>query len=118
MAWAAIIHSVDGKIRISNSGTQLKILWKHEHFGQVLAVSCPTSTSNTPCPIKDLQHTPSTSNSDTVTLNPDGILSTEMTGEFLDVLTEYDSVFSPTYKGYNGSADPFQATVHMGPIPT
>ena len=41
-----------------------------------------------------------------------------MTGEFLDVLTEYDSVFSPTYKGYNGSADPFQATVHMGPIPT
>ena len=44
------------------------------------------------------------------------MLPKDIKSKFQSVLTEYDSVFDPDIKGYNGAAGPFEAKVNMGPV--
>ena len=57
----------------------------------------------------------STSNSHTVTVDPDNLLTPEMQSNFRAVLSRYDDVFESDFKGYNGAVGPFEAHVNMGP---
>ena len=54
--------------------------------------------------------------SNTVVLDPDNILSSEIKQKFRTTLSEFDNVFSPDLTGYNGAVDPLKATVNMGPV--
>ena len=45
----------------------------------------------------------------------ESILDDTMRGKFQSLLEEYDRVFEPAFKGYNGAEGPFQAVVSMGP---
>jgi len=54
--------------------------------------------------------------SSTVSLDPDNILSGNIKNSFSAVLQQYDSVFDPAYKGYNGAFGNFTAVVNMGSV--
>jgi hypothetical protein len=46
--------------------------------------------------------------SDTVRVDPDNILSKPDHEKFKELITKYDSVFDPKYRGYNGTAGKFE----------
>ena len=49
-------------------------------------------------------------------LDPDNVLYEETRANFRSLLNEYDSVFVPKVKGYNGHVGPFESKVNMGPV--
>ena len=54
--------------------------------------------------------------SQSVSLDPDHILPEDTRALFSSLLTEFEEVFDPDYKGYNGASGPFEAVVNMGPV--
>lgn len=115
-----ILSSVAGKVRIPNLSDEPRLLRKNEHFCQVRPVyvhGIPKSDPRVCQPSKRRSSTPiSVRHSDAISLDPDGILSSDMRQEFDSLHSEFDEVFDPAFKGYNGSAGPFEAVVNMGPV--
>ncbi|CAG2236610.1 unnamed protein product [Mytilus edulis] len=54
--------------------------------------------------------------SDLVRVDPDGLLQPCIKEKFKYLLRQYDNVFSPTFKGYNGAVGALEAKVNMGPV--
>ena len=54
--------------------------------------------------------------SSNVRLDPDVLLPRDIRAKFTSLLDEYDHVFDPNIKGYNGAEGPFEARVNMGPV--
>ena len=114
----AIVSSVAGKIRIPNTTDEPKILKKGEHFCQIRPVFIPETE---PIPVRATATRPSITqpkavkHSASVKLDPDNVLSHDIIAKFRSTLNEYDSVFDPNFKGYNGASGPFEARVNMGP---
>ena len=113
-----IVSSIAGKIRIPNMTNEPHTLKRNEHFCQIRPVFVPES--DTTC-IKPQQPHKRTNNTTTdyytanVHLDPDNILPTDIVVKFRSTLREYDSIFNPNIKGYNGASGPFEAKVNMGP---
>ena len=117
----AIISSVAGKIRIPNLSPEPHFLKRNEHFCQVRAVYAPeTRDDNSQLPVVPPPRPPvlqaSTKHSANVRLDPDNLLPRDIRAKFTSLLDEYDHVFDPNIKGYNGSVGPFEARVNMGPV--
>ena len=112
------ISSIAGKIRIPNMTSNPLTLGRQEHFGQIRTIYVPEIAGD----ISATRHTtasiPASAApfSSQVSLDPANILSVEDQTGFQTDLTEHDSVFNPSYPGYNGAAGPFQAVVNMGPV--
>ena len=49
-------------------------------------------------------------------IDPDNLLPTNVRASFSSLLKEYDDVFDPSIKGYNGAAGHFEARVNMGHV--
>lgn len=118
-----IITSVGDKIRIPNDTEDPIVLRKNEHFCQVLEVDSPLEVNiSTELPSIHVNNITSKDSitpvlhSSKVILDPDQILPNDVRSEFQSVLEEYDHVFDPIYKGYNGASGPFKAVVNMGPV--
>lgn len=116
-----IISSVAGKIRIPNLTNEPQTLKRNEHLCQVRPVFIPDDVSSATMNEKHItHHKPETKRSQQhsvhVKLDPDHILPLELTSKFRNTLDEYDSVFDPNFKGYNGASGPFEAKVNMGPV--
>jgi hypothetical protein len=118
-----IISSVAGKIRIPNLTAEPQSLKRNEHFCQVRQTYSPevSSTSiqvptnmNTK-PRSDMNRTKQAYSSD-VRLDPDNLLSPDVRMKFKSLMREYDDVFDPSIRGYNGAVGPFEAKVNMGPV--
>ena len=118
----SIVSSVAGKIRIPNLSSEPHSLKRNEHFCQVNPVFSPdvnVTTSSTPScepsprpsgTTGDLQHNSS------VRLDPENALPPDIRAKFQDLHDDYDEVFDPRIKGYNGAAGSFKAQVNMGPV--
>ena len=79
-----------------------------EHFCQVHAVYTPEAHStSTQLPVstppKPPVHQPSTKHSVNVTLDPNNLLPQYVRATFMSLLNEYDHIFDPNIKGYNGA---------------
>ena len=116
-----IVSSVAGKIRIPNLSSEPHFLKRNEHFCQVRATFTPEPVGdNSPPtakpPPKPSVPIPSTKHSSTVRLDPDNLLPRDIRAKFTSLLDEYDQVFDPNIKGYNGAEGPFEARVNMGPV--
>lgn len=125
-----ILHSVSNKVRIPNLTPEPLTVKRHEHLCQIrpavisdnitseVAESCIGSKNSEQQlrPKKTLTAKNSVPYSSTVQLNPHNVLTKNDRQAFLDTLSEFDNVFSPSLPGYNGKAGPFQATVNMGPV--
>ena len=111
-------EAVGGKIRINNDTCDPQYLSKNQHFCQVRLTTqqqavespCNISTVTPAAKLKNLNY------SDSVNLDPDSILPQNIKADFQNLLNQYDNVFNPNFKGYNGAVGPFQATVNMGPV--
>ena len=117
----AIISRVAGKIRIPNLSPQPRFLKRNEHFCQVRAVYTPeASNANSQLQATLWPRPPplqaSTKHSANVCLDPANLLPRDVRAKFSSLLDEYDHVFDPKIKGYNGSVGPFEARVNMGPV--
>ena len=116
-----IVSSVAGKIRIPNLSSEPHFLKRNEHFCQVRATFTPEPPGNNspptakPPPIPPVPM-PSTKHSSNVSLDPDNRLPCDIRAKFASLLDEYDHVFNPNIKGYNGAEGPFEARVNMGPV--
>ena len=44
------------------------------------------------------------------------MLSADERSSFRSIVQEYDDVFDPNYRGYNGNVGPFEADVNVGPV--
>ena len=118
----SIVSSVAGKIRIPNLSSEPHPLKRNEHFCQVNPVFSPninvtpsSTPSREPCPrpsgpTSGLQHNSS------VRLDPETALPPDIRAKFQDLHDDYDEVFDPQIKGYNGAAGSFEAQVNMGPV--
>ena len=116
-----MVSSVAGKIRIPNLTPEPHFLKRNEHFCQVHAVYTPEAHStSTQLPVspppKPPVHPPSTKHSVNVTLDPNNLLPQDVRAKFTSLLDEYDHIFDPNIKGYNGAEGPFEAIVNMGPV--
>ena len=112
-----VVASVARKIRIPYSSTAPLILKRNEHFCQATPVFEPKDESTACSTPKPPAPPPAATNHSTaVTVDPDNLFTQEIKAEFQSLLREYDSVFDPNFKGYNGAAGPFKAKVNMGPV--
>ena len=118
----SIVSSVTGKIRIPNLSSEPHSLKRNKHFRQVnpvfspaINVATPSTPSCEPCPrpsgpTDDLQHNSS------VRLDPENALPPDIRAKFQGLYDDYDEVFVPRTKGYNGAAGSFKAQVNMSPV--
>ena len=118
----SIVSSIAGKIRIPNLSSEPHSLKGNEHFCQVNPVFSPAingATSSTPScnpcsrpsgPTGDLPHNSS------LRLDPENALRPDIRAKFQELHDDYDEVFDPRIKGYNGAAGSFEAQVNMGPV--
>lgn len=118
-----IMSSVAGKIRIPNLSNEPRVVKRNEHLCQISPVFVPV-TDDDPASNDEIQAVPTPSevpksnllHSSKVNLDPDNLLTSQVTAQFRALLEEYDSVFDPNIKGYNGAVGPFEAKVNMGPV--
>ena len=52
----------------------------------------------------------------TVSVDPDGLLSSSQKASFISLLKEFRFVFDPCIPGYIGAAGPIKGIVNMGPV--
>ncbi|CAC5365611.1 unnamed protein product [Mytilus coruscus] len=114
-----LITSVAGRIRIPNLTQEPHSLRRNEHFCQIRSTYVPECKSDAFESAENndkIKHPRLTNYSESVIIDPDNLLSQEIKVKFRDTLKNYDDVFDPYFKGYNGAAGPFQARVNMGPV--
>ena len=113
-----MVSSVAGKIRIPNLTPEPYFLKRNEHFCQVHAVFTPEEDTQLPVspPLRPPVHQTSTNHSANVSLDPNNLLPRDIRAKFTSLLNEYDHIFDPNIKGYNGAEGPFEAKVNMGPV--
>ena len=114
-----ITHSIDNTIRIPNLSDSPIVLSKNDQFCQARAIHIDSNSYDgpiPPLPSPNILHTPSAlpyhSN---VTLNPDNIMPQSDNDKFKSLLNDFDHVFDPKIKGYNGAMGMIKAKVNMGP---
>ena len=113
-----LVTSVQGKVRLTNTTDYPLVLKRNEHFCQVRQTSVSDNEDQSPY-IATKHEAPVTYpkyHSDLVKVDPDGQLDTESRTELRKITREFDDVFSPSFKGYNGALGPFKGKVNMGPV--
>ena len=118
-----VVSSVAGRIRIPNLSEAPCVIRRNEHLCQVSPMFpqdgnqvCPPSTKQGPVPPVSSRQKGLPQSSESVVVDPDGILPSKARNDFQSLHAEYDGVFSSSFQGYNGASGPFQAVVNMGPV--
>ena len=116
-----IVSSVAGRIRIANLSPAPQPLRRHEHFCQVSPVFEPevpaARAASTAVGEAHAKRVPIKSvHASAVRVDPNELLQPGVAAQFRSLHKEYDAVFDPEIKGYNGAAGPFFARVNMGPV--
>jgi len=109
---------VSGKIRLSNSSTEPIAITKNDHFCQVVPVCVSDDKGSSPSCTDSSVHraVPSQTSSMDVCLDPSNMMPADVQQGFRQILKQYDDVFDPRYRGYNGYYGDIQAVVNMGPV--
>lgn len=85
--YPGIIPNVSSKVRIPNLSDDPHVLKRHEHFCQISPISTPINVESY------------TKHSKNIQLDPDNLLSPDMSIKFHDLLNQYDSLFDPNITG-------------------
>ncbi|VDI36235.1 Hypothetical predicted protein [Mytilus galloprovincialis] len=116
----SLVSSVAGNLRIPNLTDEPLVLKRNEHFCNVRSTYSPDNVE-----IKSPDHAIAPKSqlnkaqvlhSDLVRVDPDGLLQPGIKEKFKSLLRQYDNVFNPTFKGYNGAVGALEAKVNMGPV--
>ena len=117
-AWPqpVIVQAVGGKLRLLNDTEEPLPTRKNDHFCQApLTVPNPTSD---PSPIEtslaQLTARVLSPTDTTVSVDPDGLLSSSHKASFISLLEQFQIVFDPRIPAYNGAAGLIEGIVNMG----
>ena len=106
----SVVSSVVRAIRIPNLSTEPRTLKRHEHICQVTPVFEPKEEPPTsPCPTHHLLSPCHASQSASVQVDPDNLLTEPVRANVTSLFSEYDSVFDDHLPCY-------QAKVNMGHV--
>ena len=119
-----VVPCVAGRVRIPNLSETPCVIRRNSHLCQVSPMglmetsqSSPSSLEvKTPSPPRPQGKYSPGKSSECVVVDPDKILSPSARQAFQELHGKHDTLFSPSFKGYNGSSGPFQAVVNMGPV--
>lgn len=115
-----IVANVGGRVRIPNFSEDTLMVKRNEQFCQARSAICtgPNAHDHTPEIIPPVKAFVAgcAPHSQNVALDPDNILPAVVRSQFQSLHEQYDSVFDPEFKGYNGSAGHFESVVNMGPV--
>ncbi|CAC5394098.1 unnamed protein product [Mytilus coruscus] len=115
-----LVSSVAGNLRIPNLTDKPLVLKRNEHFCNVHSTYSPENDD-----IKSPKHAVAANSqlhkvqvihSDLIRVDPDGLLQLCVKEKFEALLRQYDDVFCPPFKGYNGAVGALEAKVNMGPV--
>ena len=114
-----IIPCISGRVRIPNLTEEPKLVKSNVHLCQICPIYVPEDQSSShdvslKAPLKS--QPPAQGHSGDVQLDPDSMLHNDIRQKFTQLLRDYDDVFDPHFKGYNGAVGPYQARVNMGPV--
>ena len=115
-----VVHSIGGKVRIPNLTTEPLTVKRNTHFCQVLPLCDSTEAKDVTVKVapvvvqKSCAKPPNFSND--VKIDPDDTFPSDMKQAFTKLVEQYDHVFNPNFKGYNGSSGKFEAMINMGPV--
>lgn len=115
----ALYKGISGRIRIPNLTNTPQGIKRNDHVCRIRMTYVPE-----PLPKQALSAAPQTFApnssltlfSDLISLDPDSIMTPAIREKFREVHREFDEVFNPQFRGYNGASGPFQARVNMGPV--
>ena len=107
-----IIDSIAGKICIANLTNTVRILRRNAHFCQIRKVFLPDVLPTRPA-VSDKVCSRAVDvgpgrHSSSIQIDLDGMLSA--------IVQEYNDVFDPNYRVYNGNIGPFEAAVDIRPV--
>lgn len=116
-----IVNTVDRVIRLVNESNDPLRINKNEHVCQIFTTSDENYVNLNPpshycSSIKSVNPVKNTFNSELIELDHDNLLSLTLKEKFKEVHREYDTVFSPSIKCYNGAMGPIEAVVNIGPV--
>lgn len=125
-----IIKINNGKLRVANDNREPVIIRKHQHVAMISPVDEEDATDGKPkvilanaitnegeCePKKVNTNVPSSPYSETISINPDGLISQSESRSFRNLHEQYDDVFNPTISKYNDASGKIRATINMGPV--
>ena len=116
-AWPqpSLIYSVNHSLRIPNLTDDPVVLKRNDHLCNIHTTYVPHEDSPLLCQTTSVKQS-SQCHSEIVRIDPDGLLSNDMKEKFRNLVSSYDSVFDPNFKGYNGAVGPLEAKVNMGPV--
>ena len=104
--YPGITPSVSGKVRIPNLSDNPHVLKRHDHFCQINSISTPINVEQSlppsytlPIYKKRANSASYTKHSENVQLDPDNLLSPDMSTMFRDLLNQYDSLADPNITG-------------------
>ena len=133
-----VYKAVGNKIRLQNNSSAPVTISKNSHLGMMSSTFVPEQPTTTELTDEGTssalnddrsteKHTPHIANvsvcpvqlhglyhSDSVSINPDSILSPKDSESFKSLVRGYDSVFDPEYSLYNHAFGKFEAVVNMG----
>ena len=113
-----IYQSLSGRIRIPNLSDTPQTLKRNEHFCSIRPVFTPVTNGDyiaTQTGQATSTHAAATYSAP-IRLDPDKQLTQQQLANFHNIHREFDDVFNPIVRGYNGASGPFQAVVNMGPV--
>ena len=129
-AWRPLVHTVGYSSLTScllqillkplpNLTSEPHFLKRNKPFCQVHVVYTPeTHSINAQLPVLQLPkppvHQTSTKHSANVSLDPNNLLPHDIRAKFRSLLDEYNQIFDPNIKGYNGVEGPFEAIGNLG----
>ena len=109
----SIIEAVSGKVCISiDTDEPLSLRICHVLLTTELSDDIKDNHTQLPKPNSPTKE----SHSDTVSIDPDKILSESYRSKFHTLVQSYDDVFDCKLQGYNGSMGTFEAKINMGPV--
>lgn len=115
----------DGLISLTNTHHDPVMIRKHDPICNIYpGVEIPEDIRDSPVSVTE-SHEPVASKtspkirpySDAVNLNPDNLLNEKEVADFKEILTTYDSVFSPVDSTYNGRSGACYVEVNVGKNP-
>ena len=125
----SVVCSVGNKVRVKNDTDDPIIVNKNSHVCNIRSVTCDNKINNEYFQesISNCKYTTNVRKthptldctlpySQSVSLDPDNLMPTEIKDRFRSQLLEYDEVFNPSFPGYNNAFGPIKTSVNMGPV--
>ena len=105
----------EGQVVLKNSSQYPVLLKKDEQVAQIRHVEDVQEVIQSIPPVKPYAIQTEAPFSNSVSIDPSNILSSNERAQFQKINLDHDDLFSPKLGGYNGHSGPFTHVINMGP---